>query len=76
MTKWNATMPREKPKSDYVHFVLAVKSADSRHEMAGQISVLKAKLIFKLANMRDESLLETIGDLLPDNAMYTAKPAI
>lgn len=68
MAHWKATMPREAPKDDHVHFVLAVKSGDSRHEFTGQISTLKAQMLSKLANMREESLIETLGDLLPDNA--------
>jgi len=68
MSHWKATMPREVPKDDHVHFVLAVKSGDSRHEFGGQISTLKAQMLSKLANMRDESLIETLGDLLPDSA--------
>ncbi len=71
MANWKATMPRETPKADYVHFVLAVKSGDSRHELSGQISTLKAQMLSKLVNMRDESLIETLGDLLPDNAEIT-----
>ena len=69
MANWKATMPREAPKDGHVHFVLAVKSGDSRHELSGQISTLKAQMLSKLANMRDESLIETLGDHLPDNAM-------
>lgn len=68
MAKWNATMPREAPRDDHVHFVLAVKSDDSRNELSGQISLLKAKLVWKLVNMRDESLIEAIDDLLPNGA--------
>ena len=68
MAVWKVTMPREAPKAGYVHFVLAVKSSDARHEFSGQISTSKAQMLSKLANMRDESLIETLGDLLPDNA--------
>lgn len=74
MAVWKVTMPREAPKADHVHFVLAVKSGDSRHEFSGQISTLKAQMLSKLVNMRDESLIETLGDLLPDNAAIKREP--
>lgn len=72
MAKWIATMPREAAKEDHVHFVLAIKPSASRMELSGQMSVMKANLLWRLANMRDESIFEKIGDIFSDNQKVSA----
>lgn len=68
MSGWKAKLVRETPPKDHAYAVFAYKSGGGyRTEMAGTISLRKAKLIQAVMNMPDTELTQVYSDMGIDN---------